>query len=50
MSLECLSSRKDSILDDDILEDQEVGACFMCQDEQVLRIIRAGSAAVGLRK
>jgi hypothetical protein len=43
MSLECLSGRKHSILDD---IDDQVGA-YMYQDEQGLGIIRAGSAAVG---
>jgi hypothetical protein len=46
MSLECLSGRKHSILDD---IDDQVGA-YMYQDEQGLGIIRAGSAAVGLRR
>ena len=46
MSLECLSGRKHSILDD---IDDHSGPC-MYQDEQGLGIIRAGSAAVGLRR
>ena len=45
-SLECLSGRENSILDD---IDDQVGA-YMYEDEDGLGIIRAGSAAVGLRK
>ena len=45
-SLECLSGRPDSVLDS---IDDQVGA-YMYDDEQGMGIIRAGSAAQGLRK
>eukprot|EP00979_Chaetoceros_neogracilis_P001777 scaffold317_cov230-Chaetoceros_neogracile.AAC.11 len=45
-NLECISGRNDSVLDN--IEDQ-LGA-YMYDDEHELGIVRAGSAAVGLRK
>lgn len=45
-NLECISGRENSVLDN---IDDQVGA-YMYDDEHELGIIRAGSAAVGLRK